>query len=136
MPFKKVYVEITNNCNLNCSFCAHNTRKREFITMDKFKIILNKLQGYTKYLYFHLMGEPLIHPSINELIDVASENYNVNITTNGYFINKIKDNKNIHQVNISLHSFNNSKSLDDYLNNIFESVDKLLNNNTITKRKQ
>ena len=46
------------------------------------------------------MGEPLIHPYINELIDIASNNkFNINITTNGYFIDRIKDNKNIRQIN-------------------------------------
>ncbi|MBR1416187.1 MAG: SPASM domain-containing protein [Bacilli bacterium] len=131
--FKKIYVEITNNCNLSCSFCVKNNRIKEFITIDKFNIILKKLKGYTNYLYFHLMGEALLHPNINELIDMASKSYKVNITTNGYLINKIKDNKNINQLNISLHSFNTlyNKTLDEYLNNIFESIDMLLKNNTI-----
>ena len=39
---KKVYVEITNACNLNCNFCIHNSRKQEFMTLDNFKIILKK----------------------------------------------------------------------------------------------
>ena len=131
--FKKVYIEITNNCNLSCPFCIKNTRKKEFISLDNFKIILNKINGFTKYIYLHIMGEPLLHPNVNELINIASSKYKVNITTNGYLINKIKDNKNIHQLNISLHSFNinNKLSLDEYLNNIFESVDNLIVNNTI-----
>ena len=131
--FKKIYVEITNNCNLNCPFCIGNNRQKEFITEYKFNLLLNKLKGYTKYLYFHLMGEPLIHPEINQLINIASKDYKINITTNGYFINRIKDNKNIHQVNISLHSFddNKNKTLDEYLNDIYNAVDNLLVNNTI-----
>ena len=131
--FKKIYVEITNNCNLSCSFCNKITRKKEFITVDNFKTILERLKGYTNYLYFHLMGEPLIHPNINELINLGSKNYKINITTNGYYIDRIKDNKNINQINISLHSFNEkyNKTLDDYLNNIFECVDRLLVNNAI-----
>ena len=88
---KKVYVEITNNCNLKCSFCIHNKREAKYMSMDEFKIILNKLKGHTKYLYFHVLGEPLIHPLINEFINEASKDYFVNITTNGYFIEKIKD---------------------------------------------
>ena len=129
--FKKVYVEITNNCNLSCSFCIKNNRTKEYIIIDNFKIILNKLKGYTNYLYFHLMGEALLHPYINELIDLASKNYKVNITTNGCLINRIKDNKNINQINISLHSYTNTIDLNSYLNNIFDSVDNLLVNNTI-----
>ena len=135
--FKKIYVEITNNCNLNCSFCSGNTRKKGYITVDRFKILLDNLKSYTKYLYFHLMGEPLIHPYINELIDIASNNkFNINITTNGYFIDRIKDNKNIRQINISLHSFDETKnkSLDEFLNNIFEAVDILSTNTYISYR--
>lgn len=130
--YKKIYIEITNVCNLNCSFCIGNKRVKEFISLDKFKIILNKLDGYTKYLYFHIMGEPLMHPNINELIDIASKRYGVNITTNGYMINKIKDNKSIRQVNISLHSFDSKYNvlLENYLNDVFEAVDNLVINNT------
>ncbi len=68
--FKKVYVEITNNCNLDCSFCVKNKRNKMFISIDDFKIILDKLKDYTKYLYFHIMGEPLLHPHINENISI------------------------------------------------------------------
>ena len=134
--FKKIYVEITNNCNLNCSFCIGNTRRKEYLKIDRFKDLLNRLEGYTEYLYFHLMGEPLIHPQINELIDYASTKFKINITTNGYYIDRIKDNKNIRQINISLHSFDDTKikTLDDYLNNIFDSVEELSKNTYISYR--
>ena len=106
--YKKIYVEITNACNLSCDFCIKN---------------------HTKYLYFHVLGEPLMHPKINEFINLASLSYKVNITTNGYLIEKIKNNKNIRQLNMSLHSYNSKYNinLDDYLNHIFEVVDTLEN---------
>jgi len=127
--FKKIYIEITNSCNLNCDFCIKNNRKIKFITEDEFKIILEKIKDYTDYLYFHVLGEPLLHPNINELIDIASTNFKVNITTNGYLIDRIKENKNIRQLNISLHSFNenNKISLNEYLDNIFTTIDALSN---------
>jgi radical SAM protein with 4Fe4S-binding SPASM domain len=133
MKFKKVYLEITNICNLDCLFCPGNTRPKEFMNIQDFKFILNKLKGYTKYLYFHIMGEPLLHPEVNKLIDLASKNYQVNITTNGYFINRIEDNLNIRQINISLHDFNiqKNKSLNEYMNDIFLATDKLLKVGTI-----
>ena len=125
---KKVYVEITNNCNLDCSFCIKNTRKSMFMSEDNFKIILSKLKTTTDYLYFHVMGEPLLHPLINEFINIASSNnYFVNITTNGYLIKRIINNKHIRQINISLHSFDKkyNKSLNDYINDIFEVAESL-----------
>ncbi len=133
--FKKVYLEITNNCNLDCSFCIKNKRNKMFIDIEDFKRILNKLKGYTKYLYFHIMGEPLLHPHINELIDLASKDFFINITTNGFLIKKIADNKNIRQLNISLHSYDDkyNKTFDEYINDIFNAVDKLRVNNTIVK---
>lgn len=133
MQYKKIYLEITNNCNLNCDFCIKNKRKQQFITIDEFNTILDKIKSYTNYLYFHILGEPLMHPKINELINNAKEKkFNVNITTNGYLIKRIKDNKNIRQVNISLHSFNDKYniSLDNYLNDIFNTIDTLIENKT------
>ena len=129
MRFKKIYIETTNSCNLNCSFCIGNKRKIKFISFSDFKVILDKIKPYTNYLYFHILGEPLLHPMINEFIDYASDmGFNINITTNGYLIDKIKTN-NIRQINISLHSFDlkYGVSLDSYLNNIFNVVFKLSN---------
>lgn len=125
--YKKVYVEITNNCNLKCDFCIKNSRANKFMNLDDFNIILKKLEGYTEYLYFHVLGEPLLHPKINEFIDIGKNKFNINITTNGYLIDRIKDNKNIRQLNISLHSYDKKYgvSLDDYMNNIFDVVDVL-----------
>lgn len=126
--YKKVYVEVTNNCNLSCDFCIGNKRDKKIISIDEFIIILDKLKDYTKYLYLHVMGEPLMHPRINELIDMAFSSYYVNITTNGYLIDRIKS-KNIRQINISLHSYDEKYGvlLIDYMNSIFSVVDKLPN---------
>lgn len=126
--YKKVYIEITNNCNLSCDFCIKNTRKNKFMNINDFEIILNKLKEHTNYLYFHVLGEPLMHPKINEFINLAKENnFNINITTNGYLIKRIINNKNIRQINISLHSFNEKykKTLEDYFKDIFEVTDIL-----------
>lgn len=130
--FKKIYIEITNHCNLSCDFCIQNKRKPKSISIEEFTTLLPKLEEYTDYLYFHILGEPLMHPNINELINIASKKFKINITTNGYLIDRIKDNKNIRQINISLHSFDLKYriSLDKYLDNIFNSIDKLIKNNT------
>lgn len=134
--FKKIYIEITNNCNLKCDFCTLNKRENKFMSKEEFAIILDKVKSYTKYLYFHVLGEPLLHPKINEFIDLASKNFFVNITTNGYLIERIQDNKNIRQLNISLHSFNPQyhTSLNDYLDKIFAIVEKLKENTYIQYR--
>ena len=119
--FKKIYIEISNICNLNCSFCAKTNREKKALSIEEFKVILDKVKPYTKYLYFHVLGEPLLHKDINEFIDIASKDFFINITTNGYLIKNIK-NDNIRQINISLHSFDEkyNKSLDEYLNDLYD----------------
>ncbi|MBR4618998.1 MAG: radical SAM protein [Bacilli bacterium] len=131
---KKIYIEITNNCNLNCNFCIHNKRLNQFMKIEDFKKILLKIKPYTKYLYFHILGEPLLHPKVNEFIDEASKEFYINITTNGYLINNLKSNK-VRQINISLHSYDKRYNVDleEYLNNIFKTVDQL-NNTYISYR--
>lgn len=123
--FKKIYIEISNICNLDCFFCAKTNREKRSLTIDEFKLILNKIKPFTKYLYFHVLGEPLLHKNINEFINIAhQEGFYINITTNGYLINNLKSN-NVRQINISLHSFNDkyNKPLDEYLSDIYKFID-------------
>lgn len=137
MPLKKIYLEITNACNLNCSFCIKNNRKVKYITKEEYQIIINKIKDKTKELYLHVLGEPLMHEDINYFIDYATNNnLLVNITTNGYLIENIKNNKNIHRLNISLHSYNEKYKikLNDYLDSIFDVIDNIKEKTFITLR--
>ena len=54
--FKRVYVEITNVCNLACDFCPGTTREKRFLSPEEFRLIAERLRGHTRYLYFHVMG--------------------------------------------------------------------------------
>lgn len=123
---KKVYIEITNSCNLCCDFCIQNKRNKKFMTEDEFSKILTKLKNYTKYLYFHILGEPLLHPNVKGFVNIATSNdFHVNITTNGYLIEKIQDVSGLRQLNISLHSYDEKYniSVEDYMDSIFSVVD-------------
>ena len=71
MKFKQVYIEITNNCNLSCPFCPSSSMNQgEFLTVDKFKLIINNIKEYTKTVYFHVKGEPLLHNRLEEILDM------------------------------------------------------------------
>ena len=98
MRFRKVYIEITNACNLNCSFCIKNSRKITYMSFDSYKKIIDKIKGYTREIYFHILGEPLMHPDVLEFIRYANDNdLLVNITTNGYLIKNIDGFNGIHR---------------------------------------
>lgn len=110
---KKIYVEITNICNLSCSFCPGTKRAPHFMSTDEFRDIAEKLVGHTKFLYFHLMGEPLLHPELATLLDIAwQQGFRVIITTNGTLLKDKADvllsSEALHRVNISLQSFEGS----------------------------
>ena len=110
--YSRVYVEITNVCNMACSFCHGHSRPKGFMTCDEFSHILDQLDGKTQYIYYHLMGEPLLHPELPVFLKMASERgFRSVITTNGTLLEKrgqeILD-AGIHKVSISLHSFEGS----------------------------
>ena len=83
--YKKVYIEITNNCNLSCDFCIKNTRKNKFMNINDFEIILNKLKEHTNYLYFHVLGEPLIHPKINPSLTLVIKKHDLGSIKPSFF---------------------------------------------------
>ncbi len=124
MRFKRVYVEIGNICNLNCSFCSEIKREKRQMTVNEFSHIAKAIKPYTDYLYFHIKGEPLLHPSLPEFFDIASEHgFMVNITTNGTLLDKTGDmiltKPALRQVNISLHSFP-AHQMEGYLKTVLD----------------
>lgn len=127
MIFKKIYIEITNVCNLNCSFCAKHTRDAKMMDISEFEFILDKIKGYTKYIYLHVMGEPLMHPDIEKFINLTcNKGFYVQMTTNGYLIERLTNCKGLRQINISLHSYAPlyGKTLEEYLNSIYSIASK------------
>ena len=71
--FRKVYLEISNVCNLKCRFCPGTKRTPKVMTEEEFCFLLGKLQGWADYLYFHLMGEPLCHPKLETFLKLAGD---------------------------------------------------------------
>jgi len=110
--FKRIYVEITNICNMSCHFCPPTKRTKEYMSLDNFETILTKIKDYTDYIYLHIKGEPLIHPKLSEILSMCNKyEIMVNITTNGTLVEKNKHlliaNK-VRQLNISLHNHHDS----------------------------
>ncbi|WP_195987514.1 radical SAM protein [Clostridium sp. D53t1_180928_C8] len=137
--FKKVYIEITNVCNLSCNFCPKTKRKYKFMNKEEFTYILEQVKPFTDHIYFHLMGEPLLNENIEYFLkESRDKGLHVNLTTNGTLLNKVGDkiiNSNaVRQVNISLHSFEANKKtveLEEYLNSVTDFIIKARENSNI-----
>ncbi|CAH1224935.1 GTP 3',8-cyclase [Paenibacillus plantiphilus] len=116
--FKKFYIEITSVCNLACSFCPQTKRQAKFIGIEDFTKILDQVQPHTEYIYYHVKGEPLLHPKIDQLLDITHEKgFKVNITTNGTLLaknrHKLLNKPALRQMNFSLHSFDGHEGSTD-----------------------
>lgn len=131
--FKKIYIEITNICNLNCKFCPETNRKKESMSIEQFEDAISKIHKHTKLVCLHVKGEPLLHNRLKEMLEIL-EKYDLkaNITTNGTLIKDrleiIKKAKSVRQINFSIHSIMQNKQLNtQYLKDVFESVEELDN---------
>lgn len=107
---QKAYLEITNICNLHCSFCPGTRRKAGSLTPEGFRILAQRIRPYTQYLYLHLMGEPLLHPQLEQILSITDElEARVILTTNGTLLPQrsglLCGSPSVWKVSISLHSF-------------------------------
>ena len=103
----RCYLEITNVCNLDCVFCPKTDRAKHRLTMEEFSLLTGKLQGQVKFLYFHLMGEPFLHPLLPDFIKMArGKGFVPVLTTNGTLLSKAQGviEAHPHKIQISLHS--------------------------------
>lgn len=130
--FKRIHIEITNSCNLSCSFCPPSNRAHKSMSVLDFKEIMTKVEGHGDHIYLHVKGEPLVHPHFKEILDVAGQfNKKVNITTNGTLLERQSDvilqHPNVRLVSISLQSFEameNETAYYAYLDQVLNFVKK------------
>lgn len=136
--YSRVYVEITNICNRNCSFCPGTTRSPRRMTVKEFEHITNALKGITDYIYLHVMGEPLTHPDLPKLIEIAnSKGFKCAITTNGTFIRRRADEligAGVYKVNLSVHSFEqgDADSYHAYMDDLCYFADRAADSGVLT----
>lgn len=130
--FKRIYIEITNRCNLQCSFCPVSKREDATMSAENFEKVLQKIKGHGEYIYLHIKGEPLLHPELEQIFELCNKyGMKINLTTNGTLLLKrmdlILNSPAIRQVSISLQSFedlNDINGFEDYINQVMTVVEK------------
>ena len=123
--YRKIYIEITNVCNLNCSFCPKTARQPCVMTAEKFRQAARMLKDCGQNFYLHVMGEPTAHPQFGAILDICREyGMTVNITTNGSLLDITGDmmlKSQVRMVSVSLHSFE-ANSLDSDMQRYLDKV--------------
>ena len=127
--FLKIYVEITNVCNLKCKFCLETNREKRFMQVNEFEMVINKIKDYTDLILLHVKGEPLLHPNLKEILDVCYKNgIKVNITTNTTLLAKnmpiLAQSKALRQLNLSIHDLEQNGIVNE---REFEEIVKAVN---------
>ena len=128
--YSRVYIEITNICNMHCSFCHGHHRELKRMNLTEFSHILDRLEGKTRYVYYHLMGEPLTHPELPMFLELAKERgFRSVITTNGTLLDRRGEEiiaAGVHKVSVSVHSFeqDDDAAYERYLRKVADFAEK------------
>jgi len=107
--YKKIFVELTNRCNLACDFCLPTRRTKADMELSALAGLLPQLVHFTKHLSLHVLGEPLLYPQLGQVLGLCHEHgLRVNLTTNGsllpWYSRMLLSAPALRQINISLHS--------------------------------
>ncbi len=132
--FRKINIEITNICNLQCSFCPEVIRGQKMVTPEEFRHTIEQIAPMTKLVALHLMGEPLGHPRLAELVEICvAHGVKIFLVSNGVLLREkemeILLHPAFHQVSFSLHSFHDNfpeKDPSIYLERIFRFTERAL----------
>jgi len=125
--FYRVNLEISNICNLQCSFCPVVVRTKGMVTPETFRRVIEQVAPLTKIVALHLMGDPLVHPDLAELVEICHQHgLQIFLVTNGILLREKEAEILLHpafrQVSFSLHSFADNFGTKDpgaYLESIF-----------------
>ncbi len=132
--FERIYIEISNICNLQCNFCPEVVREKKVISVENFRSYAIQAKPLAKQICLHLMGEPLGHAQFQEIVKICDElELKIFLTTNGTLIKRHIDTilnwKHLEQINFSVHSYfaNTSRqTLEQYLSPILDFCEQSL----------
>ena len=122
---KRVYLEITDACNLNCPFCTY-PKGNVFLTYEQIEDYVGQIKPFCDYLYLHMIGEPLLHPDFDRILDLLDrKEMKLQLVTNGTLLERYPDlteHSCLRKLSVSLHSISRSAVSDSY----FDVIDQLI----------
>ena len=130
--FKRIHVEISNICNLKCSFCPEVEKSQRRMSPSEFLRVAQEIAPWTEEVVLHLLGEPLNHPQLDAILDVCTAvKLPVGIVSNGILLTGPRIDwllrPIIRQVSFSLQSFEDNFPSQDpipYLRRLKHFIDR------------
>jgi len=107
--FRRAFIEITNECNLSCGFCAVSSRPAVHMALHTFEAVAAQVKPFAGVISLHVLGEPFMHPRFPDILNICSRlGLRVNLVTNGTLLDKfgpaVFEERCLVQVSFSLHA--------------------------------
>ena len=122
MSFRRLAIELTTHCNLNCIWCyrgdpAYKHILNKDMPFEKLKKIVENTNGKFRMVHLGGLGEPLLYPKIIDAVELVKNlSDKVKITTNGILlteklIDKLVD-AGLTHIEISIDAFSKHKNIE------------------------
>ncbi|MGL2702246.1 radical SAM/SPASM domain-containing protein [Helicobacter pylori] len=104
-PFKKIYIELSDICGLQCSFCPNPKNIRGVMPLELFEKICKEAAPLTQIITLHVLGDPCKLKNLNHYLSTARRfSLKVDLVTSGAYLHDFETllQDAIYQISISL----------------------------------
>ncbi|WP_025448883.1 radical SAM/SPASM domain-containing protein [Helicobacter pylori] len=104
-PFKKIYIELSDICGLQCSFCPNPKNIRGVMPLELFEKICKEAAPLTPIITLHVLGDPCKLKNLNRYLSTAKRfSLKVDLVTSGAYLHNFETllQDAIYQISISL----------------------------------
>ncbi|WP_033613165.1 radical SAM/SPASM domain-containing protein [Helicobacter pylori] len=86
-PFKKIYIELSDICGLQCSFCPNPKNIRGVMPLELFEKICKEAALLTPIITLHVLGDPCKLKNLNRYLNAAKRfSLKVDLVTSGAYL--------------------------------------------------
>ncbi|MCQ2837512.1 SPASM domain-containing protein [Helicobacter pylori] len=103
--FKKIYIELSDICGLQCSFCPNPKNIRGVMPLELFEKICKEAAPLTPIITLHVLGDPCKLKNLNRYLSTAKRfSLKVDLVTSGVYLHDFETllQDAIYQISISL----------------------------------
>ncbi|OPG25209.1 radical SAM/SPASM domain-containing protein [Helicobacter pylori] len=104
-PFKKIYIELSDICGLQCSFCPNPKNIRGVMPLELFEKVCKEAAPLTPIITLHVLGDPCKLKNLNRYLNAAKRfSLKVDLVTSGAYLRDFETllQDAIYQISISL----------------------------------